>query len=248
MRLHRLGCAEASVSNRFVVRLAGLISVLSPLLILLAAPFAARVRGFGGPGPIAFGDEQVLLQLNAMLPAAVWVDTMALIGPTLAFAIGIGWYLILRRTSAFALYGMVLWYVGLVFIVAQDALQLALVSKLPGAYVVANDSAQPAILVFGVTLAYTIEVLANVGIVSYVGAFILYLVTWRTASIPKWIGAVGTLSSGLAILSSLLVMVLPQIPALGIGRPIGLLANIVLGIALGIVMLRWKEIDTAVAA
>ena len=65
---------------------------------------------------------------------------------------------------------------------------------------------------------------------------------------PPWIGGVGTFPSGLAIISSLLVLALPQVPVLGIGRPIGILANIVLGIALGVVMLRWKEPNPPVAA
>jgi hypothetical protein len=41
---------------------------------------------------------------------------------------------------------------------------------------------------------------------------------------------------------------IPQVPMLGIGRPIGILANIVVGFALGIVMLRWKESEPLAAA
>jgi len=239
---------RATMIQRPVLRLAAVLSILSPLLILAAAPFAARLRGAGGPGPIDFGDEKVLMQLHGLLPAAIWVDTVALIGPTLAFGIGAGWYLMLRRTSTFALYGAVLLYVGLIFIVAQDALQLAFVSRLPAAYVAASDSTKPAILVIGATLAYTVEVLATVGIINYVGTFILYLVTLRTPRIPKWIGGLGVLASALATLSSLLVLVLPQIPLLGIGRPIGILANIVLGIPLGIVMWRWMDSEAPATA
>jgi tetrahydromethanopterin S-methyltransferase subunit G len=66
--------------------------------------------------------------------------------------------------------------------------------------------------------------------------------------IQRWIGVVGALSSGLAILSSLLVVMIPQVPMLGIGRPIGILANIVVGFALGIIMLRWKESEPLAAA
>jgi hypothetical protein len=235
------------MKSKPVLTVAGVLSIVSPLLVLAALPFAARLRGLGGPGPINFGDARVLEQLHEVESAAIWVDTFALIGPTLVFGIGIGWYLIVRRTSAFALYGTVLWYVGMVFIVVQDALQLAFVSRLPAAYVAATEAAKPAVLAVGGTLAYAIEVLANVGIVGYVGAFILYMVTLRTPSIPRWIGIVGALSSGLAILSSLLVLVIPQVPALGIGRPIGILAGIVLNFFLGIVMLRWKESDTLAA-
>ena len=226
------------MSNRPVLTIAGLLSVVNPLLILAALPFAARLRG---PGPINFGDARVLEQLHAAQSDAVWVATIALIGPTLAFGIGIGWYLMVRRTSALALYGTVLSYVGLAFVVAQDALQLAFVSRLPAAYVAATDAVKPAILGVGDTLGYAIEVLANVGIVGSVGAFIMYLVTLRTPGIPRWIGVVGALSSGLTFLSHMLVLLIPQVPALGIGRPIGILAQIAVGFALGIIMLRWKE-------
>jgi hypothetical protein len=152
-----------------------------------------------------------------------------------------------RRTNVFALYGAVLSYVGMIFIIAQDAMQLAFVSRLPAAYVAATDATKPAVLVIGSVLAYAVEVLANVGIVSDLGALVLYLVMLHTPAIPRWIGLVGALSSGLAMLSSLLVMLVPQVPLVGIGRPIGILLNIVLGFALGIVMLRWKESDALVA-
>lgn len=229
------------MSIKPALTIAGVLSIVNPLLILVALPFAARLRGVGGPGPIDFGDARVLEQLHEVQADAVWVDTIALIGPTPALGIGIGWYLMVRRTSVLALYGTVLSYVGLVFVVAQDALQLAFVSRLPAAYVAATDAAKPAILAAGDTLGYAIEVLANVGIVGYVGAFIMYLVTLRTPSIPRGIGVVGAMASGLAILSSLLVLMIPQVPMLGIGRPIGILSNIMVGFALGIVMLRWKE-------
>jgi hypothetical protein len=186
--------------------------------------------------------------IHELQSAAVWVDTFALIGPTLAFGILVGWYLMVRRTSVFALYGAVLSYVGLIFIVAQDALQLALVSRLPAAYLAATEATRPAILIMGSALAYAIEVLANVGIVSYVGAFILYVVMLRTPAIPRWISLTGVLASGLATLSSLLVLLVPQAPLVGIGRPIGILLNIVVGLALGVVMLRWKEKDALAPA
>jgi hypothetical protein len=223
------------MSSKPVLTIAGVLSIVNPL-------------GLGGPGPIDFGDARVLEQLHEVRSDAIWVDTVALIGPTLAFGVGIGWYLMVRRTSVFALYGTVLSYLGLVFIVAQDALQLAFVSRLPDAYVAATDAVKPALLGVGDTLGYAIEVLANVGIVGYVGSFIMYLVTLRTPSIPRWIGGVGALSSGLAILSSLLVLMIPQVPILGIGRPIGILASIVVGFALGIIMLRWKESEPLAAA
>jgi hypothetical protein len=236
------------VNARPVLRTAAVLSFINPLLVLAAIPFVTQVRGFGGPGPIAFGDARVLEQLHTAQSAAIWVDTLALIGPTLALGVGIGWYLIVRRTSTLALYGTVLSYLGLVFIIAQDALQLAFVSRLPGAYVAAGDATKPALLAVGDALAYTVEVLANVGIVSYVGAFILYLVTWRTPSIPRWIGITGVFSSAIAILSSLLVLLLPQVPVLGVGRPIGILASIVLGLALGVVLWRWQDPDAQAAA
>lgn len=234
------------MNEKHALKVSGIFAVLAPLMIVAAIPFSPAVRGFGGPGPIDFGDARVLEQLSANQSAAIWVDIFALVGPTLALGAGFGWYLMLRRTSILALYGVLLWYVGMVFVVAQDALQLAFVTKIPAAYAAAGDASKATVLAVGDILAYTVEVLTFVGVVSHVGAFIVYLVSLRARSVPTWLAVSGLAASSVVIVSTVLTAFVPDAPMLGIGMPIGLLAGIFLFFAWGILMMRWKEHGDAV--
>jgi hypothetical protein len=140
-----------------VIRIAATFSLLSPVAILAAIPIAAGLRGVGGPGLIDFGSGEMLAQLAAGAPRTIWVDTLALIGPVLALPAGAGWYLILRNERSLAAFGALFWYLGMMFVITQDAVQLALVTKLPPAYVAADASLKPAIEMFGDSLAYVVE-------------------------------------------------------------------------------------------
>jgi len=70
----------------------------------------------------------------------VWVDVLALISPVLALPAGAGWYLLAEDRRPLAALGILLWYLGMVFVIAQDALQVAVVTTLPSAYVAADAS------------------------------------------------------------------------------------------------------------
>lgn len=225
------------------LRIAAVFSFLSPLAILAGIPFAADVGGVGGPGPIDFGSGAVLSRLAELGPAPVQVDTLALLGPMFALPAAYGWYLLLRSTSRLAALGTLLWYLGMVFIVTQDALQLAFVAKLPAAYAASDISTRAAIEVVGASLAYAIDVLAFVGRSGDFGFLLLALVMWRCATIPKWIAGLGFVSSVVSLVGGVLAFAFPDIALFRIGVPVGILMLLVCIAALGVVMLRVAKLE-----
>jgi hypothetical protein len=235
------------MSRNSVLKVAGAFSILSVASVVAGAPFAARLRGFGGPGPIEFGDASVLEKLAAAGSTATLVDSLALLGPALAFPIGFGWYQLAKDKGAAAGFSVGLWYIGMIFIVMQDALQLAFVSTLPQAYSVADANTRPAFLGMGAALASAVRIISDVGAISYLGAFLTSLLMWSCPGIPRWISAVGILSGGVAVLSTLLPLMLPGLSSLGAGRPIGIMISMIWIAALGVVMLFKKDAVPAVA-
>jgi len=234
------------VNQTTLVKLAAAFSFLSTFAILAGMPIAGSLHGVGGPGPIDFGSGAVLTQLASAAPRTVWVDLLALVSPALALFTGAGWYLLLANERPLAWVGTLLWYVGMVFVVTQDALQLALVTTLPSAYAAADPAIKPAIEVFGASFAHVIEVLAAVGQVSGAGFIVLCVAMLRTPRIPRWIPVVGIASSAVAIFSTTAQFVVPDVRVLGLGVPIGLLALLLVCMpALAVVMWRWRAADGA---
>jgi hypothetical protein len=224
-----------------IIKIAAACSFLSPLCILAGVPVAASLGGVGGPGPIDFGSGVVLTQLAMAAPRTIWVDTLALVSPVLALPVGAGWYLMLDHQRPLAALGTLLWYLGMVFVIAQDALQLAVVSTLPSAYVAADPPIKPALEVFGNSVALVIEVLAAVGVASGAGFMLLSLAMLRSPRIPRWIAILGLAANAAAILSTGARFLVPNVEILRLGVPLGILAFVVVCIpALGVVMLRWK--------
>jgi hypothetical protein len=230
------------VNSSAVIRVAAIFSFLSPLCIVAAVPIAGSLRGLGGPGPIDFGNGVLLMQLAMAAPGPVWVDTLALLSPVFALPIGAGWYLILKEKGSLVALGMLLWYLGMVFVITQDALQLALVTKLPPAYVAANESVRLALEAFGGSFAYIIDVLSMVGLVSYAGFAIVCIPMMSSSRIPKWIAVLCLVSNVIPILSVCIQWVLPQVGLLRLGLPVEILVFVLVCIpALGVVMWRWKS-------
>jgi hypothetical protein len=181
----------------------------------------------------------VLAGLAELGAAPVQVDTFALLGPVFALPAAFGWYLLLRSMGRQAQLGLVLWYVGMVFVILQDALQLAFVSTLPTAYAAADPATRVAIEAVGAGLGHAIEVLAFTGhLPNGAGFLLLALLMLRCAAIPKWLAGLGVVAGTLAFASGVLTFVFPNIIWFGIGVPIGIMLLLVCIAGLGMVMLR----------
>jgi hypothetical protein len=230
--------ASAKESAR-ILKISAACAILSPLLLLCGVPIAVGLRGLGGPGLIAFGDGEVLTQLAAAAPRTIWIDTIALVGPMVALPSGAGWHLIAGDQRPLAALGTLLWYIGISFIIAQDAIQLAVVTTLPPAYAAASEIARPAIEVFGATLAHVIKVLASVGVASGVGFLLVCVALLRAATVPRWIPLLGAAVWALGLVSNATQLAFPQATWPAVTLPIGILTFVmIVGPALGVVMWR----------
>lgn len=231
------------------MKIAAVFSFLSTLTILAGVPYAARLRGLGGPGLIDFGDAAILTQLAMAGSAPVLIDTFAFLGPLLALPIGAGWYLLLRNQKPLAGLGVLLWYLGMIFVITQDAMQLALVTKLPSAYLAADASIKPALLVFGESLAYIIDILVFAAVLHAAGLFLVSMAMAREPRVPKWIAYLGMGASLIGVASTFGSALVPGVPALKAGGPLAIITIVVVWIpAVGVVMWRRRrEADTAAA-
>jgi hypothetical protein len=225
------------MQNKAILKISGASATLSPLLLVGGVPLAAGLQGLGGPGLIAFGDGEVLTRLAAAAPRTIWIDTIALIGPMVALLSGAGWHLLAGNQRLLAAFGTLLWYIGISFIIAQDAIQLAVVTTLPPAYVAATEVAKPAIEAFGATLAYIIEVLASVGIASNVGFLLVCIALLRAADAPRWIPWLGIAVSAVGFVSRAAQFTFPDASWPTVTAVVSLLTFImIVGPALGVVM------------
>jgi hypothetical protein len=236
------------VNESAVLKIAGAFSLLSALAMLTAIPIAAGLQGFGGPGPINFGSGMVLSQLAATAPRPAWVDTLALLGPVLGLPAGAGWYLISRQHTLATL-GILLWYLGMVFTIMQDAVQIALVVTFPAAYVAADPVIQPALEIVGSSASSLIVIVSRVGAIGWLGCLFVSLSMVKIPRIPKWMSYLGIAASAVALVSVYGQALFPKVALFGIGVPVGIMTFIVVWVpAIGIVMLNWKNDDSRVAA
>jgi hypothetical protein len=235
------------MNDASLLRLAAVFSFLSPLAILAGIPFAASLGGVGGPGPIDYGDGALLLRLAELGEAPVRVDLFALLGPVFALPAAFGWYALLRSKGRLVQLGVGLWLIGMVFIVMQDALQLAFTATLPAAYAAADASTRAAIAAVGGGLGYAIDVLAFTGhLPNGLGFLLLSLLMWRSV-VPQWIAGLGLASATLSLGAGVLSFAFPVIAWFGIGVPIGIFLLLVCIAGLGVVMLREAKRQAAQA-
>jgi len=156
---------------------------LGAVCIVAVFPIAGSLRGIGGPGPIDFGNGETLTALSDHTRAAVWVDTLAFLGPAMALPFAAAWFLMFRREGALAWFGVWLWSLGMIFTITQDAVQLAVVTKLPAAYSAADAAAKQALEAFGGSVAY---VLSSVGgLIGFSGVGIMGVVMLRSRISPR---------------------------------------------------------------
>ncbi len=236
------GCAVTGADSRsdtVLMKISGVFAILSPLSIFAGIPIGIGLEGVGGPGPIDFGNPETLTQLRAHAPQTVWIDTLALIGPVLALPVGVGWYRLLRETGSLAALAVVLWYVGMVFVITQDALQLALVTTLPELHAAASDAARPAIEAFAASMGYAIEVIAAVPVEAFATG-LLCIVMLQSTAVPRWIGALGLASVAVICGMRLLAVAFAE-PLVGVVVASGFMALMVFILSTGVVMLRWRD-------
>jgi hypothetical protein len=187
--------------QHLVLEISAICSFLSPALVFTLIPIGIRL-GRPGPIPIAFGDAEELGKLQATMPGVLWLEALALAAPILSLGIGFGWYALLGAATPYAAMGVVLWYLGMIFVIINDTLELGLVATLPREYARAADAVKPALLGFGTVVGNCIELFSLVGgVVSFGGIALVAASMLHAPGVPLWLGTLGMVASVIILVS-----------------------------------------------
>lgn len=179
------------MGDRSVLRIAGLFSLLSVASIVAAIVIGVSLGG-GGPVAIDFGDPTVLRDIASAGQVPVLLSFLALVGPTLGLPAGLGWYRLLGHKGGYVLMGVVLWYLGMVFVIWQDAMELVLVAELPKAYTAADGAQAEALLAAGRLLGAAVETFIVLGdVVSFFGMVLVNVAMWTLGGRWRILAAAG---------------------------------------------------------
>jgi hypothetical protein len=229
------------MQSTFLTRSAALLTVLSIAANLLALGIGSS-RGLTPPNVVDFGNAADLVVLASSYHAHVLSLALSLLSPCLAIPIALGWFELLRGARAYALAGVALYFIGMIFVVLLDVLELVLVVDLAPAYARAGSSAQPALLGVGATLGHARDVLGYVG---HFFSFGLAQIALGVAILlgggaPRWLGwwsfvpgiVLGWLATGASIAGA----------SVGPLAALGILSFLVWLVGMAVVLWRWRPV------
>jgi hypothetical protein len=228
-----------SMNDRALPRIAG-VFLLAALTTNMMAFFIGTSRGLAPPPTFDFGDRQQLERLSAESGAHLFPLTLSVLSPVLAIPAGLGIYHVLRAAGWPALFGVVMFFIGMIFVVLLDVLELLAIARVAPAYGAAPDFARPSIQALGGTIDSAIDVLGYVG---HFFCFGLAQLAWGIAiikvpGISNWLG-------GLSFIPGILIGWLPPLIAIaGVSAApvigVGIIAFLTWLIGMTVVLLRWK--------
>jgi hypothetical protein len=228
------------MNDSLITRVAG-VSALLATAVQFAAIGVALSHGIVPGGPVDFGDGAQVAAANTNHAANVLGLSLATLAPSLLLPLGLGLYVMLKRARAYALFGLVMYYVGMSVALVHEVLRVVLFARLPPAYAAASEEAKPTILVLGDVLSHAEALFDLIGFVVLLGlslsSFALAIISLRT--VPRWLGwlllvpaiGVGLICFPLAFagVAAAEMLILP-----------GMLVFTVWSIAIGLALIRWK--------
>jgi len=218
-------------------------SFASPACAFASIPLAISIGV--GPAPIDFGDGDTLLRLAALSPKPFWVALLSVLGPTLALPVGVGWYQVLRQHGSYVTTGVLLWYVGMVLIVVQDSIEVALVDYLPSAYAAADAAARPSLLALGAFTGKSDALLALIGdLVSFFGLVLVNVALLQVRGRSRFVGVVGLMSTAVIVTGLIGPFLSPQVGSLAFLRGPGFTLFMLWNMSMGVMLWRWKPAET----
>lgn len=221
-------------------RIAGVFLVMS-LLANVTAFAIGTSRGLRPPPAFDFGSAEDLLGLAAESRAHLLPLALSLISPVLAIPAGLGWFHILRPAGWTALFGVTMFFAGMVFVVLLDVIELIAILRVAPAYASATELARPSILALGSSLELARTVLGYVGHFLSFGLAQLALgyAIVKVPGISNWLG-------GLSFVPA--IMLGWMVPVLGFaGQAVGPVVAIGISVffiwlvGMSVVLLRWED-------
>jgi hypothetical protein len=236
------------VKDTFITRIAGASSLLS-VVAQFAAIGVAFSHGIVPAGTLDLGEPAQLVAANTNHAANVLGLSLATLAPALALPLGLGLYVVLKPANAYALFGLIMFYVGMAVAFVHEVLRVVLFARLPPAYVAAPEAAKPAILALGDVLTHADALFDFIAFVVLFGlgfsAFALATLSLRV--VPRWLGwilivpaiGVGLICFPLSFfgVAAAATLILP-----------GLSLFFVWQMAIGVVLLRWQPRANLVGA
>ena len=116
--------------------------------------------------------------------------SLATLSPFLSLPFGLGLYVMLKPSKAYALFGSVMFYVGMTIALIHEVPRVALFARLPPAYMAAPESERPGILVLGDVLQHAEGIFDLTAFVVMFGlgfsAIAFAILTLNV--VPRWLG------------------------------------------------------------
>jgi hypothetical protein len=229
------------MNDQVLLKIAGVFSILS-VLANLAAFGVGSSRGLLPPTAMDFGSGDDLARLSAAHAAHVLPLALSLLSPCLAIPVGLGWLHVLKRAGAYAVCGVVMFYVGMIFVVLLDILELVLIVRLAPAYGLASEAAKPALLAFGATVELARDVLGYVGhfFGFGLGQFALGLAILKVRSVPRWLGWLSFVPAIVIGWVPVLLVLAGSAHTADSFVPVGALTFFVWLLSMAVILLRWR--------
>ena len=169
----------------------------------------------------------------------MWLESLSLAAPVTSLGAGYGWYWLVRGGAPDGAMGVVVWYLGMIFVIINDTLELGLVATLPAQYQRADDTLKPALLGFGAIVGYCIELFSLVGgLVSFSGVALIAISMLHVPSLPPWLGALGIIASVLILVSRIGTHLVRSLKPLGVLGLVGFILFMTWILSTGIFTLR----------
>lgn len=223
--------------NGALPRIAG-VFLLAAIAANLIAFVIGTSRGLLPPPAFDFSDAQHLSRLSAESRSHLLPLGLSLLSPVLAIPAGLGIYHVLRTAGWPALFGVVMFFVGMIFVVLLDVLELLAIAQVAPAFGAAPEFALPSIQVLGGVIDSAIDVLGYVGHFFSFGlaqlAFGIAII--KVPGISNWLG-------GLSLIPAILIGWLTPLVALAGLSPapvigVGIIAFLTWLIGMAFVLLR----------
>jgi hypothetical protein len=153
----------------------------------------------------------------------------------------LGWFHVLKAAGSYAVWGVTMFLVGMIFVVLVDVVEFTLIVDLAPAYGNAEAAAKPAVLAVAETMERTRKVLSYIGhfFGFGLGQLALGLAILRARRVPRWLGRLSFVPAlALGWVATLLDLAGGE-AWVGPIAGVGILAFTVWFLAMGVVLIRW---------
>jgi hypothetical protein len=227
------------MSSIFVVRAAG-VSALLAVVAQFAAMGIAIALGIQPGAPLDFSNGAHLLAAGDVTSGVLGL-TLATISPSFGLPLGLGLYVAIRDARGYALFGAVMFYVGMTLALVHEGLRIVLFWRMPTLYQGATEAARPAVLALGDLVGNAQQMFAMMSFVIGfgVGFTTLGLAIVRSGVLPRLLGWILlALGAGVGLVAYPLQYF--RVPGASLVVLAAMLVFFVWLIAMGVALLRWR--------